>query len=112
MLAGGVRSCKDAVRTVDREAAQPQSLLAEFLSADKPDTSREKKESQLSNHLHQTVLWACLWSIFLKTEVGGWSPLWLLPLQDKWSWVVKKQAEHQEQASRQHLSQVPSFAPV
>lgn len=46
------------------------------------------------------------------TEVGGWSPLWLLPPQGKWSWVVKKQAEHQEQASRQHLSQVPSSAPV
>lgn len=24
------------------------------------------------------------------TEVGGWSPLWLLPPQGKWSWVVKK----------------------
>lgn len=38
---------------------------------DKPDTSREKKESQLSNHLHQTVLWACLWSIFLVNDWGG-----------------------------------------
>lgn len=37
------------------------------------------------NSLHQTGLWAHLWSIFLINDVGGHSPRWVVPPLGKWS---------------------------
>lgn len=86
VLAGGIRSCKDTVRTVDREAsvAADACRTQEFLSTWQTRHMERKKESQLNNYLHQTVLWACRWSIFLVNDRGGQAQ------HCGWSWVVKE----------------------
>lgn len=92
MLAGGIRSCKDTVRTVDREASVAAEPAVRVLINTTNQTHQEKKKSL--NWAITSIRLSCghVYGAFsqLMTEVGGWSPLWLLPPQGKWSWVVKK----------------------
>jgi hypothetical protein len=62
-------------------------FLDSFVSVWHKLESSERREPQLGKFLHKIQL-ACRASYYLVIDVGGTSPLWVVPFLGWWSWVL------------------------